>query len=202
MRKIDFVRKKGSTLKYWYDYVAVFSGSYIYFYPASDSAIIQSILRFYEQNDTLIMKEPKFGGRGRANTLTAKDASAQPGQKHLLDLDYEEYFLVKGCNQAQVYGAYLETVQQANKPDQNAALLENLVAQANHALRMVNSKNEEAILEFHDEKSVQVWKDLVEKRAEEIDQFLKKDKFRFGTFGSIDANQIMSKKVEELLLQE
>lgn len=31
---------------------------------------------------------------------------------------------------------------------------------------------------------------------------MKKDKFRFGTFGSIDASQIMSKKVEELLLQE
>lgn len=109
---------------------------------------------------------------------------------------------MKGCNQAQIYGAYLETVQQANKQDQSAALLENLVAQANNSLRMVNSKNEEAILEFHDGTSLQVWKDLIEKRAEDIDQFLKKDKFRFGTFGSIDANQIMSKKVEELLLQE
>ena len=68
VRKIDFVRKKGSTLKYWYDYVAVFSGSYIYFYPASDSGMIQNILRSYEQNDTLIKGGPKFGDRARANT--------------------------------------------------------------------------------------------------------------------------------------
>lgn len=32
-RRISLVRKRGNTLHYWYDYIAVFSGSYIYFYP-------------------------------------------------------------------------------------------------------------------------------------------------------------------------
>ena len=32
-KKIDIIKKKGDTLKYWYNYIAVFSGSYIYFYP-------------------------------------------------------------------------------------------------------------------------------------------------------------------------
>lgn len=31
--KVELVRKKGTTLRYWYDCVAVLSGSYIYFYP-------------------------------------------------------------------------------------------------------------------------------------------------------------------------
>jgi thermostable 8-oxoguanine DNA glycosylase len=56
----------------------------------------------------------------------------------------------------------------------------------------VNSKNEEAILEFEAQKNMKDWQNLIEKRADEIDSFLKKDKFRFGTFGSINANQIMS----------
>ena len=43
------------------------------------------------------------------------------------------------------------------------------MAQANNSLRVVNSKNEEAILEFHDEKSLEVWRNLIEKRAGEID---------------------------------
>ena len=30
------VKKKGSTFQYWYQYVAVLSGSYIYFYPYKD----------------------------------------------------------------------------------------------------------------------------------------------------------------------
>lgn len=57
---------------------------------------------------------------------------------------------------------------------------------------MMNSKSEEIILEFQNTKSMTSWKMMVEKRAQEIDAFLKKDKFRFGTFGSIDGNQIMS----------
>jgi hypothetical protein len=31
-----FVNKRGSTWQYWYQYVAVFSGSYIYFYAIED----------------------------------------------------------------------------------------------------------------------------------------------------------------------
>ena len=32
--KIELVKKKGNTLRFWHDYVAVLSGSYIYFYSA------------------------------------------------------------------------------------------------------------------------------------------------------------------------
>lgn len=44
--KIEPVRKKGTTLRYWYDYVAVLSGSYIYFYPSDKFEAIQEITGF------------------------------------------------------------------------------------------------------------------------------------------------------------
>ena len=43
------MRKKGNTLKYWYDYVAVFSGSNIYFYPVEHSDLIQEVSKYYKK---------------------------------------------------------------------------------------------------------------------------------------------------------
>ena len=45
--KINVVRKKGDTLKYWYNYVAVFSGSKIYFYPLREYQNIKEIYRYF-----------------------------------------------------------------------------------------------------------------------------------------------------------
>lgn len=45
--KFEIVRKKGNTIRFWYEYIAVFSGSYIYFYPRDDHAVIEEIIEFY-----------------------------------------------------------------------------------------------------------------------------------------------------------
>lgn len=45
--RYEMVRKKGNTIRWWYDYIAVFSGSYIYFFPWEDRAVIEEIMEFY-----------------------------------------------------------------------------------------------------------------------------------------------------------
>jgi hypothetical protein len=51
IKKVALVKKKGNTLKYWYDYIAVFSGSYIYFYPAQDYNLIENIIKMVSKTD-------------------------------------------------------------------------------------------------------------------------------------------------------
>ena len=72
---MDFVRKRGNNLHYWYDYVAIFCGSYIYFYPISDK-IVKVVTKEKEQIN------------------------------YLESIDYEEYFLLKGCNRVENYADY------------------------------------------------------------------------------------------------
>ena len=53
------VRKRGTTVKYWHDYIAVFSGSYIYFYPAEDAKLIQDLsLHFNVENSNCDAPRP------------------------------------------------------------------------------------------------------------------------------------------------
>ena len=75
-RRISLVRKRGNTLHYWYDYIAVFSGSYIYFYPPNSQQLLD-----------LATKQ-----REKIN--------------YLENIDYEEYFLLKGCNRVSNYQDY------------------------------------------------------------------------------------------------
>jgi hypothetical protein len=42
--KVCFVKKKGTTLRFWYEYIAVFSGSQIYFYSKDKKMVIQEVL--------------------------------------------------------------------------------------------------------------------------------------------------------------
>jgi hypothetical protein len=49
---IDVVKKKGNTLKYWYKYVAVLSGSYIYFYNYDDFQIIEEVVAYFQQGQS------------------------------------------------------------------------------------------------------------------------------------------------------
>ena len=73
--KMDFVRKRGNNLHYWYDYVAVASGSYIYFYPISNKMV-----------------------------EVVKNKTKEKGQINYMEsVDYEEYFLLKGCNRVENY---------------------------------------------------------------------------------------------------
>jgi len=46
---MGIVKKKGNTLKYWYNYVALLSNSYIYFYPIEDLEVIQEALEFFNK---------------------------------------------------------------------------------------------------------------------------------------------------------
>jgi len=49
---VDVVKKKGNTLKYWYKYVAVLSGSYIYFYNYDDDQIIEEVVAYFQQGQS------------------------------------------------------------------------------------------------------------------------------------------------------
>ena len=53
---IGLVKKKGNTLKYWYNYVAVLSNSYIYFYPIEDKEVINEAM-IYFNNGALKFKK-------------------------------------------------------------------------------------------------------------------------------------------------
>lgn len=70
------------------------------------------------------------------------------------------------------------------------------------AILMTNSKNQECILEFRLSKDKKLWTDKVKKRAEEIDQFLKRDKFKVGKFGSVKGKQLTNNKLQEIMVRE
>lgn len=81
-----FVNKRGTTLQYWYQYVAVFSGSYIYFYAIEDSKSVYSALNFFKMKSR----------QGKAGEELGHDGFRALGRS-FKNLNYEEYFLVKGC---------------------------------------------------------------------------------------------------------
>jgi len=57
------------------------------------------------------------------------------------------------------------------------------IEQESNSVRLTNSQNFECIVEFQSESDRNAWTELILGKAEEIDQFLKKDKFKFGNFG-------------------
>jgi len=66
----------------------------------------------------------------------------------------------------------------------------------------VNYKGAECFLQLSDSEDLSLWKDLIEEKAREIDVFLRRDKFKFGDFGTITADKVQSLKLEEIILQE
>ena len=70
------------------------------------------------------------------------------------------------------------------------------------AIIMTNSKSQECILEFRLSKDKNSWTDKVKKRALEIDQFLKRDKFKVGKFGSVKGKQLTNNKLQEIMVRE
>ena len=56
---ITEVRKRGTTVKYWHDYIAVFSGSYIYFYPSDDKELIQELSLHFNVANSNSSKAPR-----------------------------------------------------------------------------------------------------------------------------------------------
>lgn len=71
MKSYHAVKKKGNNLTIFYDYVVVFSGSYLYFYNSEDSKIIGAL-----------------NGIKNGKSIESFDLNG---------VQYEEYFLVKGC---------------------------------------------------------------------------------------------------------
>ena len=63
---MGIVKKKGNTLKYWYNYVAVLSNSYIYFYPIEDLEAINEALDYFNHGalnlKRLSRKRSSFAG--------------------------------------------------------------------------------------------------------------------------------------------
>jgi hypothetical protein len=68
---VDIVKKKGNTLKYWYKYVAVLSGSYIYFYNYEDYQIIREVFAYSQQSQN--RKEANVGIRKRRPSANIDD---------------------------------------------------------------------------------------------------------------------------------
>jgi hypothetical protein len=103
-------------------------------------------------------------------------------------LNHEESYLLKGCSSVQRYGEYIEEVKHQSGDDSEIRIGSNQATQ--NTVRMLNSQNQECILEFQSSEACQLWSDLIVLKANDIDQFLKKDKFVFGSFGSIEADKV------------
>ena len=73
---------------------------------------------------------------------------------------------MKGCTASQNYKIYLELIKSNN-----------ITENSNMSLRTVNSQGVECVIELQSQEILKQWQILIETRANEIDQFLKKDKF-------------------------
>ena len=83
IKSMTMCRKRANHLKVWYRYIAIVSGSYLYFYP-----INKKTLKLYEKLNVM-----SASAEGR-QMINVDDHEA-------LDLQgvcYEEYFLLKGCH--------------------------------------------------------------------------------------------------------
>jgi hypothetical protein len=149
------VKKKGSAIKYWYKYLAVFSGSYIYFFNVDDATAIQEIVEHLQKGDeSFATTELKS---------TPSKAMNKQMQRQFSTLEYEEYFLIKGCSQVAGFRDYhLEAGEQQTRLSK---------------VRMLNSMNQECVLEFQTAASLRTWKSAVETAANEINHVLGKPAF-------------------------
>lgn len=102
---VDIVKKKGNTLKYWYKYVAVLSGSYIYFYNFEDYQIIAEVVAYFQQafqaDEPMKTEEEDSVSLSEESERQARRPSARFLHKQFNTLNYEEYFLIKGCQNIQ-----------------------------------------------------------------------------------------------------
>ena len=57
-------------------------------------------------------------------------------------------------------------------------------------------------MEFTSEQSLETWSRIIEAKAQKIETFLKKDKFKFGDFGQMSSQDIKQYKLEEVIVQE
>ena len=101
------VKKKGGALSYWDSFVAVLSGSYIYFYSPDDAELLKDAITFLQQpenDESESLSQSDEDLNFRKEFSLSKDAV---GKLPLVrNLDYLEYFLVKGCTKIQSYEEY------------------------------------------------------------------------------------------------
>ena len=88
-------------------------------------------------------------------------------QRHFSTLEYEEYYLIKGCSQVAGFRDYHLDSGEKQLGEQTRF----------NKVRMVNSMNQECVLEFQTYASLRAWKQAVETAANEINQVLGKPEF-------------------------
>ena len=88
---MDLVHKQGEAAQPWQKYVAVLSGTYIYFYSIEDMSLIEEVVLFFKgQTSNLV-------GSKSGDDATLKSIKKKV-PKHFNQLHYEQYFLIKGCD--------------------------------------------------------------------------------------------------------
>ena len=93
--RVEKVRRNGGTLRYWRDYMAVVSGWYIYFYPAELEDRVKQLGEYRQA-----AREARKAGR----------AIEPLNPNAFKDLNHEEAYSMKGCNDVQLYSDYLNEV--------------------------------------------------------------------------------------------
>lgn len=184
---VKVVNKRGSTLHYWYQYVAVFSGSYLYFYPIEDTKAVQGAVSFFKMRARRQSDSAGVGGGM---------AASRPLGRGFNSLNYDEYFLVKGCRKIQSLSEYRKEVTQRastiqrgsdvldaeGSPDSASAMGKQGARassprrsqspdpnQNSNQIRMENSQHHQCILEFSGSEECQQFSQLVVERANQID---------------------------------
>ena len=69
------MKKKGRTFQYWYEQIAVFSGEYIYFYAMENANLLTKAKTKLDDQKSLSVEE----------------------ENDLNQLEYVDYFFIKGC---------------------------------------------------------------------------------------------------------
>jgi hypothetical protein len=108
---VDIVKKKGNTLKYWYKYVAILSGSYIYFYNFEDYQIIAEVVAYFQQasqaDEPIKTEEEDSVSLSEESEKRTRRPPTRFLHKQFNTLNYEEYFLIKGCQNIQNLKEYI-----------------------------------------------------------------------------------------------
>lgn len=169
--KIELVRKKGSTLGHWYGCVAVFSGSYIYFYPAEKFLVIQEVAAALQREKSAPVEEAggsSVAARGQDQTALEGSRLAEFQQKFAA-LDYAESFIVKGC-------------------------LADSLTQDLKQLRARNSLRYECHVEFSTQEACTDWSEMILGKAEQIEDFLNRDGISIGGIGEFTTRGLSLKE--------
>ena len=123
--------------------MAVFSGPYIYFYPGELEDRINEMCRYHNS---------------RAQARKAGTDIEPRKQNEFKDVNHEEAYLLKGCNDVQLYSDYLSGVR-------GGSAQEGLNSNAQNSLMLKNSSNVECVIELFTVESRDAWRSLIMAQA-------------------------------------